>query len=402
MRNLYLFAVYFIAAACLFADSYQAQVLPLGDLTAAGAVTISSGKIAGSAVVPTPPPSKPGEWLPLRRNALLWQPAGSPPQNLHPAGDTYYGSHVASAYGNVLGGRVSVLVTYPHHLFPDVMITSQSDQAVTWDSVTGGMTMLHPAGYDASSVNGCYAGQQAGYVGSGVGIVLLKAALWSGSSGSFVNLHPEGYRGSCANGIWGNQQVGGASLLSEGNPPYNSRSHAMLWYGSAASAVDLHPAAFTASEAFGVWNGRQAGMGSLDQYGYTGIQSQTHALLWSGAAESYVDLHPDGFFNSRAVAICGDLQVGYGLLDSTINSCRALLWSGTAESVINLHELLPSIYVRSEAGGIDEYGNVVGTAFLADGTAHAIYWQLIPEPSSCVLLGLGGLLLGRRRHRCSV
>src|SRR2546425_8460222 len=52
-------------------------------------------------------------------------------------------------------------------------------------------------------------------------------------------------------------------------------------------AIDLHPDGFAYSEAVGTFGGQQVGYGILNT-GYA------HALLWSGSAASVVDLHPAG------------------------------------------------------------------------------------------------------------
>ncbi len=77
------------------------------------------------------------------------------------------------------------------------------------------------------------------------------------------------------------------------------------WNGTAASVVDLHPAGFGHSEAYGVAGGSQVGIGSS-------FGADQHALLWNGTAASVVDLHPAGFTESRASAVAGGSQVGYG------------------------------------------------------------------------------------------
>ncbi|MEY2430110.1 MAG: hypothetical protein QOJ40_2995, partial [Verrucomicrobiota bacterium] len=103
-----------------------------------------------------------------------------------------------------------------------------------------------------------------------------------------------------------------------------------------------------------------------------------HALLWSGTAGSAVDLHPSGFDNSYALGISGSQQVGYGYTSGVIQ--HALLWSGTAESVVDLGSFLSSDYADSIAQGIDADGNVIGYAtYIATGTPHAILWRVVPE-----------------------
>jgi hypothetical protein len=132
------------------------------------------------------------------------------------------------------------------------------------------------------------------------------AVLWFGSVDSYIDLNPQGYDSSWANGIAGGQQVGAAG--PSGNA---DKFHAMLWTGSAASAVDLRPnnAAFSIAYAT---NGHQQVGGVY--YRIAPDQFSEHAtlwtLLWKGSAASAIDLTPTGFTYATAVATSGEYQVG--------------------------------------------------------------------------------------------
>jgi hypothetical protein len=128
-------------------------------------------------------------------------------------------------------------------------------------------------------------------------------------------------------------------------------------------------------------------------------------MMWTGTAASWVDLHPSAILGvssarySVALAANATQQVGYGRSASATASLdRAFVWSGTAASVVNLHSYLPGGYVESWAYGIDASGNVVGRA--RDGAGdHAVMWKvLVPEPGTCAALA-AGLLAIRRRKR---
>lgn len=98
------------------------------------------------------------------------------------------------------------------------------------------------------------------------------------------------------------QQVGQASGPATGN-----NTHAILWTGTAASAVDLNPSGFTSSQANGATDGEQAGSARS-------ANGVSHAMLWRGTAASAVDPRaflPSGFTNAwrqasaRAATISG-------------------------------------------------------------------------------------------------
>jgi hypothetical protein len=188
----------------------------------------------------------------------------------------------------------------------------------------------------------------------------FHALLWT--SRGVVDLTPSGFMSAGAAATDGVQQVGQGSTGGE--------SRALLWSGTASSAVDLHPAALGyiySSGASGVGGGQQVGTGLVRREGpYAPIRS--HALLWTGSPESVVDLHPCGFDESDALAVAAGRQVGVGVIAGT-NLTRALLWNGTADSVVDLHAFLPAGFWSSKARAIDASGNVLGSA---DG--HAILW----------------------------
>ena len=127
--------------------------------------------------------------------------------------------------------------------------------------------------------------------------------------------------GSLAFGIGGGQQVGGTDQLG---------GHAILWHGSAKSAVILTPNGYSQSRADAAGGGKQVGIGynpGLDQF---------HALLWSGSANDFVSLHPkSGFRDSYARGIAGNQQVGY--VGTGGQGHHAGLWLGSAALFFDLH-----------------------------------------------------------------
>jgi hypothetical protein len=161
--------------------------------------------------------------------------------------------------------------------------------------------------------------------------------------------------------------MGGSPGNSQGVGAYN---HALLWSGTAESCIDLNPSGFGNSYAYGVSGSQQVGGGRGDATG-----DWDHALLWSGTAGSYVDLNPTGFTWSVATGVSDGHQVGYG---GGWLWGHALLWSGTADSYVDLNP--PSGFVESVAysvSGGQQVGYGVGTA--TGNCEHALVWSGTPE-----------------------
>jgi hypothetical protein len=106
-----------------------------------------------------------------------------------------------------------------------------------------------------------------------------------------------------------------------------------------------------------------------------------------------IDLHPAGYSSSGIYDVAGRFQAGYGIIDNT----HAMLWTGTAQSAIDLHAYLPAGYLYSTACGVDSLGNVVGYACPANNPSYvyAVLWQ-VPEPGTILLLGLGAALINKK------
>ena len=264
-----------------------------------------------------------------------------------------------------------------------------TERALLWTGTSSTPVNLHAGAFTHTYAHGVHGAQQVGKgtIESGGS----HALLWHGSAATMVDLHPHpatGFRSTVAIATDGVQQVGSGVLTGGGNP------RALLWTGNAGSMVDLTPARFAnfSVSIDGVSNGQQVGTVS-----FLLIGEGHHALLWRGSAESVVDLHPAGFARSRARDTNGSQQVGEGYinLDPAVTTSHALLWNGSPDA-IDLHQFLPAGYESSIAYGIDEFGNVAGTARIGD-RAHAVVW-LVPEPTAAALfVGPATLLLRRPR-----
>ncbi len=164
------------------------------------------------------------------------------------------------------------------------------------------VTILQPTGYTYSAGTAAITGNQVGY-GSASGNP-NHALLWSGTAASAIDLTPAGYSESLANAIvatGGVPREAGEGTLASGAQP-----HALLWNGTAASAIDLNPVGFDTSTAYGISTTNQVGSGSSTPF----TNGSTHALLWSGTAASVVDLNPTGFTSSRALGTSASFKSG--------------------------------------------------------------------------------------------
>lgn len=236
-----------------------------------------------------------------------------------------------------------------------------AEKAQLWTGTEASRVSLHPAGYLNSLAEGGDATTQTGRARTLAGD--SHAMLWRGTAASFVDLHPANFSSSrCYDGD-GNLQVGSGVRVSDG------QQRALLWQDTAASVVDLGRGV-----AFGVAGNVQVGLFELLDAGIL----RAHAALWRGTEASRVDLHPSGFVDSRAFAVSGNRQAGYGALAD--GNVHALVWEGTSGSAVDLHSTTQGYVVdgapprSSFAYGIDAAGNVVGAVRSQAGTDYAVLW----------------------------
>lgn len=254
--------------------------------------------------------------------------------------------------------------------------TGGNSHAMIWSMSAGGtapVADLHPAGLGFTSTFGyATSGQQqvgigrGGPAGSG-----SHALLWSGTAKSAVDLHPASLRNftftsSTAYGVGGLQQVGAVTNNA-------LQSHAVLWNGTAASAMDLSPTfilqgVFSSSVSYGTDGIHQVG------YARSGDGQPNHAVLWSGSPDSAVDLQPAlGFNDSQALGVSGAQQVGFGTATLT-GQPHALVWSGTSASAVDLQPASISGAVGSEALGTNGVEQA-GYALFNGGVPRAVVWS---------------------------
>ena len=109
-----------------------------------------------------------------------------------------------------------------------------------------------------------------------------------------------------------------------------------------------------------------------------------HALLWYNTSASAVDLNPSGFNSSLAYDIntlpsTGTQEVGYEYHGYGRKLSRnALERHGIHRG--RSQQFLPSGFTDSYANAIDAYGNIAGQAIDASGNGHAILWKAVHLP----------------------
>jgi hypothetical protein len=194
-----------------------------------------------------------------------------------------------------------------------------------------------------------------------------QAILWLGTSESRVFLTPGNAIGAVAVATNGTQQVGAVD--------YGNRYVAAIWSGTAESFIDLG-GLLGFSEADAITDTIQAGWGAPSVGGVT-------ARLWHGTAASQISLHPaSATGESRVIAASGDVQVGF--VDS-----RASLWRGTAASWVNLNAFLPAgRFAGASAKGVWTDGRATFVAGVAQriGSSDlydAVLWTQICPGAAC-------------------
>jgi hypothetical protein len=249
--------------------------------------------------------------------------------------------------------------------------TSSSSFAYLWSGTAA--INVHPAGYSASALLGIGGGKQSGLVFesfscSECGLqVEQHAGRWNGSADSFQLLHSKNHVNTAAHGTDGYQTVG------QGQRTTTGIYQALLWGATNRFAVNLHPGAgYSQSLAVRVSQGQQVGTVSGRRTG-----GMSHAALWYGTAASFIDLNPDGYSWSDVRALLGKVQAGCGGRDPEAWKSRALAWHSSKENVVDLHALLPARFRSwsSSAQDVDTNGNIIGFVERA-GIWRPVIWKL--------------------------
>lgn len=212
--------------------------------------------------------------------------------------------------------------------------------------------------YPFSTCYGAAGTQQVGQVNFAGSINdVTQAVLWGGTAASMISLHPPGAEFSFCRGTDGVTQVGMARI--------GGVNSAVLWSGSAGTVVNLNPVGSSNSSASSVAGGRQAGEATMG--------GSTHAILWFGSASSYADLNPPDALSSYATGVSASDVVGLANIDlggrnGTVS--HAVIWPGTTSAYVDLN---PVWALQSYPNGTDGVQQV-GSAY--DGFMNrAIVWN---------------------------
>jgi len=314
-----------------------------------------------------------------------------------------YGQYQGGGYGSSSGGTA---------------------HAAVWQGSSGSVMNVAPQS-NSAGITGMWADQMVGLVG-------FRATLWQGST--LIDLQPPGITYSVAYAVRNGEQVGDAS------PPATDE-RAVVWHGTAASMVSLHPAGNVFASQARATDGTH--QGGWVRYGTFPNISGYHAAYWSGTAGSFLDLNPFGVSESYINGMAPGQQVGWTWTQATGTQAavwsgasgtwrsfavpgmgtsellattgteqvgavhpglpKAAIWFNTASSYLDLHQFLGSNYYDSTATSV--YRD--GTTIYVGGWAHngltnsteAILWTgTIPAPGAAPLLLAAGLLARRRRR----
>lgn len=347
---------------------YQAVVLSSPDNLQNLVQGVSGGHAAGSFYTNTSDP------VPQQvQEAMWWPDLSSSAVSLNPSGANY--SYANSVCGNQVGGAVN-------------MPSMSGDHAAMWvGGLADGYVDLHPASaLSTSALYGMDSGCQVGYAmmsSASMPFFAYHPFVWSGSAASAVDLWPDlpGATHGVAAACGGGHQVGWMVFNDSMHPFFSFKSHAFMWSGTAASAVDLHPASgFNASAATGTDGSQIVGYGIDASFAW-------HALMWMGSADSVVDLTPAGALGARALACKNGFQVGW--VNDVDTGQHAAIWNGSADSMIDLDADSGSGFQNSVATGIDDNGNIVGYTEFGLSGSQAVMWVPIQENNQAPVADAG-------------
>jgi hypothetical protein len=267
-------------------------------------------------------------------------------------------------------------------MFGDQLVGHINGHAAMWVGAEHTQINLPDVGYYGSSVLATSGEWQAGGVGGflpGSG----RAAVWHNGEEPII-LHPQDGYESAALAADGQYQGGWVRFYqSNGFPAGNT--HAVVWSGTAQSMIDLN-GNHEGSVVNGMFHGQIVG----------GVDSE--AALWPDLSSSFIPLNPPGVTAAQLYGTCGSAQVGQAV---TNFGGAAAIWFGTAESFTPLNFYLPPNYRASGATSVCESNGmfyVGGWAINSDtGREEGFVWVGVPEPAPLALFVAFTLAASRRR-----
>jgi probable HAF family extracellular repeat protein len=209
--------------------------------------------------------------------------------------------------------------------------------------------------------------------------------------GQLHELEPLGGSNSFATSANRNRQVVGWSEIDAVDPTCDSAGdlgfHAVLWDLESGETIELPPiGSDSASAATAISDrGHVVGIsGECDQS--VGRESARRAVMWhEGVVNDLGNLGGDTWNTPTAITPRGDIVVGFGNApgaDPDAPSFRAWLWTERKDircdklpgtDICDLGALDPG--GTAEAWGVNEHGQVVGTACAPDGSCRAFVWE---------------------------
>ncbi|MBL8880744.1 MAG: hypothetical protein JNG88_16645, partial [Phycisphaerales bacterium] len=157
--------------------------------------------------------------------------------------------------------------------------------------------------------------------------------------------------------------VDGGRQYGSYNVQYGS-AHAVMWTGTSASHVDMHPGGFTSSGINGAGDGQVVGTAGA------------HAALWVNGA--FADLHPTGATSSAARCVHRGLQGGD--IDG-----RATIWIGSASLRIDLGAYAPEFVTTTFVEDLEVApdGTIVAVGYgynTSTARYEALMWRSVTSP----------------------
>jgi hypothetical protein len=159
--------------------------------------------------------------------------------------------------------------------------------------------------------------------------------------------------------------------------------HAALWTAPLANAfVDLSPTnanGGVSSTLTGVSGNLQVGWAQPVETNAQGAMLPPFAGLWQGTPESFVGLNPSvGLGGSLAYGIAGNVQVGVVALGIGFEfegyNWHAALWTGSADSFIDLEAAVGANWTYSSANQI--YADATGVTIIGACDQGAVVWHI--------------------------